>query len=75
MNASKWLLVLATFIPFGYGFCQDFSSQLNQIIQASNDRDIGISILDLKSGKPIYSKNAYDYFVPASNMKILTSVA
>jgi len=34
---------------------------------------IGIEVVDLKSGKPVYTRNENRYFLPASNMKLLTT--
>ncbi len=36
---------------------------------------IGIEIVSLKTGQRIYAKNAYQLFIPASNMKLLTGAA
>lgn len=35
---------------------------------------IGICIVDMKTGKEVYSFNAHQYFVPASLQKVITSV-
>ena len=35
--------------------------------------NMGIQVIDLKTGKPLYSRNASRLFLPASNMKLFSS--
>jgi D-alanyl-D-alanine carboxypeptidase/D-alanyl-D-alanine-endopeptidase (penicillin-binding protein 4) len=54
----------------------DLPHRLDSIIDTSplaQHANIGIHIVDLKSGKPVYGRNENRLFLPASNMKLLTS--
>ncbi|NDL60779.1 D-alanyl-D-alanine carboxypeptidase/D-alanyl-D-alanine endopeptidase [Phytoactinopolyspora mesophila] len=54
----------------------DLSNRLASLAGASElGGNVGAVVIDLGSGATIYESNATDAFVPASTMKILTSVA
>lgn len=62
------------FIPLSiYG---DFNSELDTIITNCGLQkvNLGIEIMNIDSDKIVYSKNSEALFVPASNVKILTSI-
>ena len=52
-----------------------FASRVDQVSGAApvNKGEWGILIVDGPSGETLYEKNADSYFVPASNMKLLTT--
>jgi D-alanyl-D-alanine carboxypeptidase/D-alanyl-D-alanine-endopeptidase (penicillin-binding protein 4) len=55
---------------------QNLTVKLHRIIEeAGGSADVGVQIKSMRSGDVLYSKNAYDLFVPASIMKILTAEA
>jgi D-alanyl-D-alanine carboxypeptidase/D-alanyl-D-alanine-endopeptidase (penicillin-binding protein 4) len=66
----KFLAVL-TLLPLA---AADLEHKLDALVQASPGRAfVGIHVLDLATGKPTYRHNDDRLFVPASNMKLLTS--
>ncbi len=52
-----------------------FAARANQVsgVAPVNKGEWGILIVDAVSGETLYEKNADSYFVPASNMKLLTT--
>ena len=52
-----------------------FATRVSQILEASpvNKGEWGILVVDAATGETLYEKNADSYFVPASNMKLLTT--
>ena len=66
-------------IPF-FAALSASAADLPHVIDALVDQsalaahaNIGISVVDLKTGKPLYSRNEEHFFLPASNMKLFTT--
>lgn len=55
----------------------DLRSDIEQAMRSSSlqNASIGISVRDADTGRSLYAHNASDRFIPASNMKLLTSGA
>ena len=72
----KRILVFLLLLPCAVIGSQ-FDEKLDSVLQNSilKTASIGIEIADTKDGKPIYSYNSEKLFVPASNVKIITSLA
>lgn len=51
------------------------SQQLNYIVNLAGTLDIGVEIKNLNTNQVIYSHNADQVYIPASNLKIFTAVA
>ncbi len=51
------------------------AKRINAIIQPKNNIRFGIRIVDAKTGRAVYERNASMPLIPASNMKIITSAA
>ena len=53
----------------------DLSQAIDALMQASPvaRASVGIQVIELKTGNPLYSRNADRLFLPASNMKLFTS--
>lgn len=67
------LLVLATALPVAADLQRDLE---RAITTAGLDGvDIGLSVVDLRSGRRLAEINALDPLIPASNMKLLTSAS
>jgi D-alanyl-D-alanine carboxypeptidase/D-alanyl-D-alanine-endopeptidase (penicillin-binding protein 4) len=68
-------LSLCSFLPHVYA--QDFKAAVDNVLSASclNDAQTAISVVELPSGKSIYSLHPDTPLMPASIMKTLTSAA
>ncbi|MFA5422459.1 MAG: D-alanyl-D-alanine carboxypeptidase/D-alanyl-D-alanine-endopeptidase [Phycisphaerae bacterium] len=55
----------------------DLSSSISEILSRPNEGRVGygIHIIDADTGRQYYDKNAYYPFIPASNMKLITTAA
>lgn len=65
-------VLLFTFSAFG----TDLEHRIDQLVEsspASAHAIVGVSVIQLSSGKPIYRRNDDRLLLPASNMKLLTS--
>jgi D-alanyl-D-alanine carboxypeptidase/D-alanyl-D-alanine-endopeptidase (penicillin-binding protein 4) len=54
----------------------DLGHAINALVDSSvlaARANIGISVVDLKTGKPLYARNENHFFLPASNMKLFTT--
>jgi len=56
---------------------QDLNRQVTDAIAKANlpGANIGVSIIDVQTGRELAAVRKNDYFIPASNMKLLTSAA
>lgn len=54
-----------------------FSKKIARVLddRCLNDTRVGIKITSLKTGEVIYEQNADELFIPASNMKLITTAA
>lgn len=72
-------LILAATTTFDYrqAYADNFSKRIDSILNNSCGRDASSSVLFkiLGSGKVLYSKNPDQPLIPASNMKIITTIA
>lgn len=56
--------------------CADLIHTIDTLVDLTplSDRsNIGIHVVDLKTGKPLYERNETHFFLPASNMKLFTT--
>jgi D-alanyl-D-alanine carboxypeptidase/D-alanyl-D-alanine-endopeptidase (penicillin-binding protein 4) len=54
----------------------NIAENIEKYVEGLDDSiDIGIQILSVNTGKVIYQKNAYRYFIPASTLKIVTALS
>lgn len=69
------ILTLTALAPVA--IAQDLARRLESIIQSADvgDARIGVRVLDLDSGRTLYTRDADTPYIPASNMKLLTSGA
>ncbi|MEQ8317142.1 MAG: D-alanyl-D-alanine carboxypeptidase/D-alanyl-D-alanine-endopeptidase [Phycisphaerales bacterium] len=69
------LVVLLAALPATAGMQRDLQRDLERAVaQAGLDGlDVGVSVVDLRTGRRIVDIDAYDPLIPASNMKVLTS--
>ena len=63
---------LAFLFLFALASCQSSHLQIAFTESSLAQRASGVMIKDLSSGKVLFEKNADQYFMPASNMKLLT---
>ena len=72
--SSSWLaLALLTTAAASAG---DLTHTLDTLVDGNPNTarsSIGIYVVDLKTGKPIYARNENRLFLPASNMKLFTT--
>lgn len=70
-----YVLLLSAFSP--WLVCADIGTDINRIVSQPSQAKVeyGIHIVEAKSGKAVYSRNAHRRMVPASNMKLITSAA
>src|SRR5580704_5623608 len=57
-------------------FAADLTHSIDALVDASPlalRSNIGIQVVDLKTGKALYARNENRFFLPASNMKLLTT--
>ncbi|MCK4752669.1 MAG: D-alanyl-D-alanine carboxypeptidase/D-alanyl-D-alanine-endopeptidase [Planctomycetes bacterium] len=77
-SKTKKLLfaVLITICIFGSANA-DLTNQIDSIIRRPSQKktEFSVHVINADSGKTVYSRNATKPFVPASNMKIITSAA
>jgi D-alanyl-D-alanine carboxypeptidase/D-alanyl-D-alanine-endopeptidase (penicillin-binding protein 4) len=69
------ILLLAQTAAF-YVSGADLAQTLDTLVASSPHEarsNIGIDVVDLKTGKTVYSHNGNHYFLPASNMKLFTT--
>lgn len=69
------LVVLLGALPATAGMQRDLQRDLERAIAQAglNGLDVGVSVVDLRTGRRIVDIDAYDPLIPASNMKLLTS--
>ena len=81
---KKWLLTTATFLTTlilpttqARAYCRaDLTRQIDTIAEQPSLKKARLGILiETQSGQVIYSRDADRYFVPASNVKLLTTAA
>ena len=69
----KHLFLTLLLVPL-CGFAADLASRLEPLAAPSPKTGFsGIQVVDVRSGKTLYDSNADRLFLPASNLKILTS--
>ena len=80
LGASKFCCLSAHVSAVAAGFAADHKSAQKRIEELLADPDVakavwGIEVVDLGSGKTLYSLNADKLFIPASNTKLFTTAA
>ncbi|MCP4453486.1 MAG: D-alanyl-D-alanine carboxypeptidase/D-alanyl-D-alanine-endopeptidase, partial [Planctomycetes bacterium] len=51
------------------------TTRINSIVQSKNNIHFGVRIVNAKTGRAVYERNAKMPLIPASNMKVITSAA
>ncbi|HEY1755622.1 MAG TPA: D-alanyl-D-alanine carboxypeptidase/D-alanyl-D-alanine-endopeptidase [Bryobacteraceae bacterium] len=72
----KLLLVPALLTTVAAAHAADLTRTIDALVDLSPlsaRSSIGIQVVDLKTGKPVYSRNETRFFLPASNMKLFTT--
>lgn len=77
MRIRIFLIFLFSLNWFGCFSQLDFQSQLQKILAQPEYKNatIGISIVDIKNGNPLFEINSDKLMIPASTLKIVTSAA
>jgi len=71
------LSIILLFCLIFHSYSYELSDNLTEFIFSDkeiNKSNLGIKIFDLDNNKTIYSYNSKNYFIPASNMKIITTL-
>jgi len=69
-----WLLCL---VWYGSGFASSARMRLEELLaeQAWREAAVGVEVISVADGRRLYSHRAEELFIPASNMKLLTTAA
>ncbi|GIW22011.1 MAG: hypothetical protein KatS3mg068_1018 [Candidatus Sericytochromatia bacterium] len=72
------IVILITFnLLISYSYSHTLSDKITEILFSEKEINkslVGIKIYDLDKNKNLYSYNSNNYFIPASNMKIITTL-
>jgi len=80
-RAVRWIAgsiaAVAACLPVLSARAQELDRQVSSVIDRArlSGAAIGVEIVDVQSGRELASVKKNDYFIPASNMKLLTSAA
>ncbi|HIJ67363.1 MAG TPA: D-alanyl-D-alanine carboxypeptidase/D-alanyl-D-alanine-endopeptidase [Planctomycetes bacterium] len=77
-SIGKKLLVLLIFSLYAPTFARaSLTSRINSIINRKSQKKVcfAVKVINAKTGKTLYARNADKPMIPASNMKIITSAA
>lgn len=77
MKVRFFLVFLFLFLMTDLSAQLSFEMQLNQLLSQPEYRgaSIGVHVVEMKSGKTVFERNARSLFVPASVLKVVTSAA
>ena len=73
---SRWSLLASALVLIVPAQPADLSQTLDALLDSSPvaaHSNFGIHVVDLKTGKPLYSRNEDRLLLPASNMKLFTT--
>lgn len=65
--------ILGVAVATGPAEAGDLASDLRALV--GKNLNVGVQILDCTTGAPLYSHNASEPFIPASNLKVITTAA
>lgn len=79
-SASRYLGLLLLLLLSATASANDAAlakQRIDRILAGASVRDLraGVCVIDIGSGKPVYSLRADELFIPASNQKLLTTAA